>query len=382
MKKLFIVVNHDWFFLSHRKGVAVAALKDGWDVTIVTCDTGRFGDIRSLGLKAVNLPIDATGKNLMEESKTFLFLWRLYRKEKPDVVHHVGLKTILWGSLAARLTGIRGVVNAVSGLGVMFSGEKRSLIAKAVMAVFRFLHNSDGVRVIFQNHEDESLFLQGHIISKEQTVFIKGSGVDLKEFVYVPEPETPPLKVMFTARMVREKGVVVLAEAAEMLRKDYEGKVVFLLCGKLSDNPKAMKKEELEKLCDGRYIQWLGHRDDIKELLQQCHIVAFPSYYREGLPKSLIEACASGRPIVTCNSIGCKDVVDDGVNGFLVPVRDSDALADKLRILIEDKGLRIKMGKAAREKAEREFSLDKVVQKHLEIYQSLIETDIEGVKSI
>lgn len=377
MKKLFIVVNHDWFFMSHRKAIAVEALHTGWDVTIVTCDTGRFDDIRSLGLKAVNLPIDATGKNLKEESKTFLFLWKLYRKERPDVVHHVGLKTILWGSLAARLTGIRSVVNAVSGLGVMFSGEKRSLVAKAVMAVFRFLHNSDGVRVIFQNHEDESLFLQWHVISKEQTVFIKGSGVDLKEFVHVPEPETPPLKVMFTARMVREKGVVVLAEAAEMLRKDYEGKVVFLLCGKLSDNPKAMKKEELEKLCDGRYIQWLGHRDDIKELLQQCHIVAFPSYYREGLPKSLIEACASGRPIVTCNSIGCKDVVDDGVNGFLIPVRDSDALADKLRILIEDKDLRIKMGKAAREKAEREFSLDKVVQKHLEIYQSLINDEAD-----
>jgi glycosyltransferase involved in cell wall biosynthesis len=110
----------------------------------------------------------------------------------------------------------------------------------------------------------------------------------------------------------------------------------------------------------------------VRDLLQKSSIVAFPSWYREGVPKSLIEACASGRPIVTCNSIGCKDVVDDGVNGFLVPVRDSDALAEKLRILIEDKDLRIKMGKAAREKAEREFSLDKVVQKHLEIYQSLI----------
>jgi glycosyltransferase involved in cell wall biosynthesis len=370
MKKLFIVVNHDWFFLSHRKAIAVEALRAGWDVTIVTCDTGRFDDIRSLGLKAVNLPINATGKNLNEESKTFLFLWKLYRKERPDVVHHVGLKTILWGSLAARLTGIRGVVNAVSGLGVMFSDEKRSLGAKAIIAVFRLLHNSDGVRVIFQNHEDESLFLQQHIISKEQAVFIKGSGVDLKEFVYVPEPETPPIKVMFTARMVREKGVVTLTEAAELLRKDYEGKVVFLLCGKLSDNPKAMKKEELEKLCDGRYIQWLGHRDDVKELLRQCHIVAFPSYYREGVPKSLIEACASGRPIVTCNSVGCKDVVDDGVNGFLISAKDSLALAEKLRILIEDKTLRVRMGCAAREKAEREFPLEEVVKKHLDVYQT------------
>ena len=371
MKKLFIVVNHDWFFLSHRKAIAVAALHAGWDVTIVTCDTGRFDDIRSLGLKAVNLPINATGKNLLEELKTFLFLWKLYRKERPDVVHHVGLKTILWGSLAARLTGVRGIVNAVSGLGVMFSDEKRSLLAQGIITIFRYLHNGDGVRVIFQNHEDESMFLQQHIISKEQAVFIKGSGVDLKEFIHQPEPETSPIKVMFTARMVRQKGVVVLIKAAELLRKDYEGRVVFLLCGKLSDNPKAMKKEELEQLCDGRYIQWLGHRNDIKELLQQCHIVAFPSYYREGVPKSLIEACASGRPIVTCNSIGCKDTVDDGVNGFLIPVKDSEALAEKLKILINDKALRSEMGKQSRLKAEREFSLEEVVAKHMEIYQSL-----------
>lgn len=372
LKKLFIVVNHDWFFLSHRKDIAVAALDDGWDVTIVTCDTGRFDDVKAIGLKTVNLPIDATGMNPKEELKTFRFLWKLYKKEKPDVVHHVGLKTILWGGLAAKLTGIKGVVNAVSGLGVMFSGEKLSLVAKGVLTMLRFSHNRNGVRVIFQNHEDEFLFLSHHITKQDNCVFIKGSGVDLNEFAYAPDPDSSPIRVMFTARMVKEKGILVLTEAAEMLRKEYEDRVMFLLCGKLSDNPKAIQREELEALCDGKYIQWLGHRSDVKELLRLCHIVAFPSYYREGVPKSLIEACATGRPIITCNSIGCKDVVDDGVNGFLIPVRDSDALAEKLRILIEDKDLRIKMGKAAREKAEREFSLDKVVQKHLEIYQSLI----------
>lgn len=370
MKKLFIVVNHDWFFLSHRKMIAVEAMKAGWDVTIVTCDTGRFEEIRSLGLKAVNLPINATGRNLMEEAGTFLFLWKLYRKERPDVVHHVGLKIILWGGLAAKLTQVKGMVNAVSGLGVMFSGEKLSLVAQCVLRVFRYTHHRKGVLVIFQNHEDEGMFLEHQVIKRENSVFIKGSGVDLNEFAYAPDPDTMPLRVMFTARMVRAKGVVVLIKAAEMLRKDYEGKVVFLLCGKLSDNPKAIQKQELEALCDGKYIQWLGHRKDVKDLLRQSHIVAFPSYYREGVPKSLIEACAIGRPIVTCNSIGCKDTVDDGVNGFLIPVKDSEALAEKLRILLNDKALRSEMGKQSRLKAEREFSLEDVVDKHLEIYQS------------
>ncbi len=370
--RLFIVVNHDWFFLSHRKEVAVAAKNAGWDVSIVSCNTGRFDDIQALGLKTIDLPIDATGMNLKEEWKTFSFLRKLYKQENPDVVHHVGLKTILWGGLAAKLTKVKGVVNAVSGLGVLFSQGKTSLVAKGILELLRYSHRRKNVREIFQNHEDEALFYQYKVSKPENSVFIKGSGVDLMNFDFTPVPDSTPIRVMFTARMVREKGVVVLAEAAEKLREAYEGKVVFLLCGKLSDNPKAMKKEEVEALCDGKYIQWLGHRDDVKELLKQCHIVAFPSYYREGVPKSLIEATAIGRPIVTCNSIGCKDVVEDGVNGFLIPVKDSDALAEKLRLLIENAELRKKMGEASRWIAERDFSIETVIKKHLETYASLI----------
>ena len=370
--KLYIVVNHDWFFLSHRQAIAVAAKEAGWDVTIVTCNTGRFDDIKALGLKAIDLPIDATGMNPVEEMKTFWFLMKLYRREKPDVVHHVGLKTILWGGLAAKLTGIKGVVNAVSGLGVMFSGEKPSLVTKGVLAVLRFSHNRKGVRVIFQNHEDEDLFMKNHITRQEDSVFIKGSGVDLKKFSYIPVPDTLPVRVIFTGRMVKEKGVVVLIEAAEKLRGEYEGKVEFLLCGKLSDNPKAMKQSEMEALCDGKYIQWLGHRNDIKDLLGQSHIVAFPSYYREGVPKSLIEANAIGRPIITCNSIGCKDTVENGYNGYLIPIKDSESLATSLKELIDNPDLRKTMGENSRKIAERDFSLDTVIQKHLEAYNSLL----------
>lgn len=370
--KLFIVVNHDWFFLSHRQEVGVAAKNAGWDVTIVACDTGRFNDIKALGLKTINLPINATGMNPVEEWKTFNFLRKLYKIEKPDVVHHVGLKTILWGGLAAKLTKVKGVVNAVSGLGVLFSEGKLSLTARGVLTVLRFSHHRKGIKVIFQNHEDEALLLNNHVTKKENVVFIKGSGVDLNKFAYVPVPNTYPIKVIFTGRMVKEKGVMILSEAAEKLRKEYEDKVEFLLCGKLSDNPKAMTQAELEALCDGKYFQWLGHRTDVKELLEQSQIVAFPSYYREGVPKSLIEATAIGRPIVTCNSIGCKDTVEDGKNGFLIPIKDSDSLADKLKVLFDDFELRKRMGGESRKIAERDFSLEDVIQKHLETYASLI----------
>lgn len=370
MKKIFIVVNEDRFFLSHRKDIALAAQRAGWDVTVVCKDTGRWHELKEMGLKVLELPINPTGMNLRQELSTFWFLYTLYKKNRNAVVHHVGLKNILWGGLAAKLVRVHGVVNAISGLGALFSGDKLSLTAKGVMAVMRFSNKRKQVKVIFQNQEDMALFLHHGVINESQAEFIKGSGVDLNVFKYVPEPESETLKVVFTARMVKEKGVIELIEAAEKLRNEYEGRVEFWLCGRLAVNADAVSREELEARCDGKYIKWLDFQKDIKTVLEQSHIMAFPSYYREGVPKSLIDACAVGRPIVTTNSIGCKDVVDEGVNGFLVPIKDSEALAAKLRILIEDKALRVRMGKAAREKAELEFSIEEVIKKHLVIYHN------------
>ena len=371
MKKLLMIVNEDRFFLSHRKEIALAAQKDGWQVTIVCKDTGQRQDVEALGLKMLELPINPTGMNLRQEMKTCWFLYTLYRKNRDAVVHHVGLKDILWGGLAAKLAHVRGVVNAVSGLGAVFSGGKMGLTARGILAVMRFSNRRQRVKVIFQNDEDKQLFLQHGVIAESQAEFIKGSGVDLSEFRYVPEPESETLKVVFSARMVREKGVMEVIEAAERLREDFEGKVEVWLCGRLAVNADAVPREELEHRCDGRYIKWLGFQKDMKAVLEQCHIIAFPSYYREGVPKSLIDACAVGRPIVTTNSIGCKDVVEDGVNGFLVPIKDTETLARKLCHLICDKKLRVQMGRAARRKAEEEFSLENVINKHLEIYNKV-----------
>lgn len=370
-KTLFIIVNEDRFFLSHRKEIALAAQKAGWDVTVVCKDTGQRHEVEEMGLKVLELPVNPTGENLIQEFRTFWFLYTLYRKNRDAVVHHVGLKSILWGGLAAKLARVRGVVNAVSGLGVIFSGNKMGMMAKGILAVMRFSNKRKGVKVIFQNQEDNSLFLNHHVIANSQAEFIKGSGVDLNVFRYVPEPESDTLKVVFTARMVKEKGVMELIEAAERLRQYYEGRLEFWLCGRLADNADAVSLEELETRCDGKYIKWMDFQKDIKSVLEQCHIMAFPSYYREGIPKSLIDVCAIGRPIVTTNSIGCKDVVDDGISGFLVPVKNSEALAEKLRILVEDKALRVRMGKAARKKAEQEFSIVNVIEKHLEIYNKI-----------
>ncbi|MBQ8676437.1 MAG: glycosyltransferase family 4 protein [Bacteroidaceae bacterium] len=371
-KKLFIVVNVDWFFLSHRKDVAVSAKDAGWDVTILTADTGKLKEIEALGLKTVNLPMSRSGMNIIEELKTLLFIFRLYKRERPDVVHHVGMKTILWGTLAAKFAHVNGVVNAISGLGGFFAEDNKGILAKVMPRVLRFSHKRKNLLCIFQNNEDKSLYVKNGIIKDEQARYIKGSGVHLDEFCYTPEPAQGKLRVILTARMIVEKGVFVLTEAAERLRTKYEDKVEFLLVGGLDDHPGAITKDQLDEVCDGKYIQWLGYRTDVKELLQSSHIVAFPSYYMEGLPKSLIEADAIGRPVITCNSVGCKETVIDGYNGYLIPTRDVDALVDKLNILLTNTPLRQEMGRNSRSYAEVNFSIDVVIERHLKIYEELI----------
>lgn len=370
-KCLLMVVNEDRFFLSHRKDIAIAARKKGFDVKIVCKDTGQRKDVEALGLEMIELPVNPTGSNPLEEARTFLFLLKLYRRLKPNIVHHVGLKCILWGGLAAKLTNVKGVVNAVSGLGVLFSDDGYGMTTQMAIRVMRFSSHRNNVAQIFQNQEDMELFQNLRIARKEQCEFIKGSGVNLTEYAYTPEPTTQPVRIVLSARMVREKGIVTLIKAAEILKGEMQGKAVFTLCGGLSNNPKGIKEHELREWCDGWYIQWLGYRNDMLQLLMQSHIVVLPSYYREGVPKSLIEATAIGRPIITTRSYGCKDTVDDGENGFLIPPKDEVALADKLRILINDAQLRERMGLKSRQKAEREFSLDRVVDHHLDIYQKL-----------
>ena len=373
-KKLFIVVNQDWFFLSHRLPIGTAAKDAGYDVTIVSEDTGVSDKIREVGLKTINLPINKAGTNIKDEIKTFFFLYKLFRREKPDIVHLVGLKTMLWGSLACRLAGVKAMVSAVCGLGVLFDEEHaQSLLTRSILKVLRVTHNKKRLSVIFQNNDDKAIFLNAKIMKEWQCAFTNGSGINLQNYDYTPEPADKPVKVIFTARMVEDKGTLVLIDAAKQLESEYKGKVQFLLCGGLDSNPNGITKEMLESRCDGEYLQWLGHRKDVLELLKQSHIMAFPSWYREGLPKSVIEAEAIGRPVVTTDSVGCRDTVIDGKNGYMIPIKNSKALAEALKKLIDNPELRQQMGRNAREFAVSKFDINDVVKVHLDIYKAIIQ---------
>lgn len=371
-KRLLIVVNEDRFFLSHRKEIGVAAKEAGWSVAVVGKDTGRKAEIERLGIEFITMPVNPTGKKLHQEYRTFRFLNALYKKERGAVVHQVGLKNMVWGSLAARRQNIDGLINAVSGLGILFSDFNPSHLKRVLIPLLRFGMRGRNVSIIFQNHEDESLFEALGISEKASTYFIKGSGVDLDLFKGNAESSGKPLRVIFAGRMVKDKGVLDLIEAAEILRSKYEGKVEFVLCGALSSNPFAVKEEELNRLCDGKYIKYLGFREDMPEQFAASDIMCFPSYYREGVPKAVLDASAAGLPIITCDSIGCRDTVIDGVNGFLVKPKSPREVAEKLDVLLSDKKLRREMGKKSRKMAEAEYDVRKVVKTHLDIYEAAL----------
>ena len=372
-KRLLIVVNEDKFFLSHRKEIGLNAQRQGWNVSVVGKDTGNRKNIEALGLDFIEMPVNPTGKKLHQEIRTLKFLHGLYGREKDAVVHHVGLKNMVWGGLAARMRKMDGVINAVSGLGIVFSDYNPTRIKKMLIPLLRWSMDMENVSVIFQNEEDRTLFEANNISSKGRKYFSKGSGVDLT--LYKGEAKSPssgPLRVVFAGRMVSDKGVLDLIEAAEILRPEFEGKVEFLLCGSLSSNKFGLSEKQLNTLCDGRYIKWLGYRQDMPEIFQTSDIMCFPSYYREGVPKAVLDASAAGLPIITCDSVGCRDTVEEGVNGYKVSPKSPAQLAEKLRMLIEDEELRRRMGRESRRIAERDYDVAKVVDLHMKIYEEAL----------
>ncbi|WP_201747902.1 glycosyltransferase family 4 protein [Chitinophaga vietnamensis] len=370
--KLFIVVNVDWFFLSHRLPVALAAKAAGYDVTIVTCDTGRADDIRRHGLGFIHVPFERSGTNMKHEMRCLRILYRLYKRHQPDVLHHVTIKVALYGSIAARLTRMKGIVNAISGLGYNFTGGRKGITQKVLMSMMRFGFKGGNRHFIFQNEDDVNVFKSLRIVRDEDVTLIKGSGVDLQEFTFDGKPvPNGRIKVVLPARMLRDKGVMEFINAAKLLKPELIGKAVFILAGDVDhENLAAISAQELGELTDGDYIKWIGYQKNVQALLKECDLVVLPSY-REGLPKSLIEAAAVGRPIVTTDVPGCRECVVPEYNGLLVPARDEQALADAMYRLISNEGMRVAMGANSRKLAEREFGVDQVIAKTLHIYKSL-----------
>lgn len=371
MAKLLFLVTEDWYFCSHRLPLARAAKAAGYDVVVATRVHRHGAAIVAEGFKLIPIGLRRKSSNPLRELFAIAEIAAIYRRERPAIVHHVALKPVLYGSIAALMAHVPRVVNALAGMGFIFASEtfKARLLRPLAVRAFRRLLSAGNSLLILQNPDDRQMLLDGGMIGQERTRLIRGSGVDLGSFMPTPEPGGTPV-VMLPSRMLRDKGVMEFVAAARLLRERGVAARFILVGDSDSENSASIPDAQLEAWHAGGVIEWWGRCEDMPEVFAHAHIVCLPSY-REGLPKVLLEAAACGRALVATDVPGCREIVIDGDNGLLVPPRDVEALAAAIGRLLDAPELRAKMGKRGRELVETDFSVDKVVRQTLAVYREL-----------
>jgi glycosyltransferase involved in cell wall biosynthesis len=371
MKLLFLTTD-DSTFWSHRLTLARVAKKGGADIVIMTRPGEHCSRLEKEGFRVIAWSISRKSLNPIRELRSFLQVLKTYRDERPDLVHHIALKPIFYGSFAARLCGFIPVVNTVTGFGPVFT--RTNLVSKVLqnllINILGLCFRAENGRVIVQNSDDRDLLLKKRIVAPENIVLIPGFGVDTEQFVPCPEPEGEFL-VILPGRMLWEKGAYEFVEAARELRKRGVTARMVLVGARDPDNMGCVPERKLKEWVETGCVEWWGHQTDMPAVICKSHLVCLPSY-REGLPKALLEAGACGRAIVTTNAPGCSYVVRHGENGLLVPIRDSHALAEAIQKLMQDNVRRQQMGVMGRKRVETEFSVERITRQTLDVYAALM----------
>jgi glycosyltransferase involved in cell wall biosynthesis len=373
--KIVLFANTDWYLYNFRLPLAQTLQRRGIEVVLVS-PPGPYGErFAALGLRWIPAPLQRRSLGLLREARVLAWLFRLFREEKPDLVHGFTIKCAIYASLAARLAGVHACVAAITGLGYVFTSTdlRARLLRLPVRWLLRQALNGKGRRLVVQNADDVAVFRDARLADDATIRLIPSSGVDLSRFTPAPRADdaTQPLRVVVAARLLWDKGLAEYAQAAKLLRERGR-KIHFLLAGAPDPgNPASIDIATIERWRDDGGIDWLGHVDDMAALFHSADVAVLPSY-REGLPRSLIEAAACGLALVTTDVPGCRAVVRDGVDGLLVPVRDAAALAQAIERLDDDRALLRRLGDAAREHALAEYDVERVNARTLEVYRELL----------
>lgn len=375
-KKVLMFANTEWYLFNFRLPLAKHLREQGVDVIMVS-PFGPYGKkIETEGFRWIGVPMSRRSLNPITEIGLLWRLLKIYQVEKPDIAHHFTIKCVVYGGIVASAARIHGVVSAVTGLGYVFIGNdfKARILRPLVRQMLRYVMDGANRRLILQNPDDRQIFITAGLIKSDHVRLIAGSGVDTQRFQPRSKRvqlERPCAKVVFAARLLWDKGVAEFVAAAQRLNAQGIN-AEFVIAGDPDPgNPASIPEETLSKWRELPFISMLGHVTDMAVFLESADVMVLPSY-REGLPRSLIEAAAAGLPIVTTDVPGCRETVENGVNGFLTPVRDSSALAEAMLKILEDPELAKKMGVTGRAKALSEFDERLVFSKTLDVYRELV----------
>ncbi|WP_061033166.1 glycosyltransferase family 4 protein [Vibrio splendidus] len=370
MKTVVITSNTSWYLYNFRKNTILSLLESGYRVVAVAPKDEYSQKLEELGAGYHHIGIDQGGTNPIRDIGTILSFFGLYRKSRPDVVLNFTPKNNIYSTLAASVNGIKSI-NNIAGLGMIFINE--NLAAKLARLLYK-LSQPRAHTIFFQNDEDKELFTKYNLAPLELTDRVPGSGVDLSRFTVSQSADDGKVVFLVIARMLFDKGIGYYVEAARALKAKYGDKVEFRLLGFLDvNNPSAVSKQQMQSWVDEGIVNYLGVSDSVEEEIAQVDCMVLPSFYREGVPKSLLEAGAMGKPIVTTNNVGCRETVDDGVNGFLCEPRSSDSLTEKLELMISmSHQERLSMGQQSRLKVKNEFDEKIVIQKYLDAIEGCL----------
>lgn len=371
-KRLLYVINHMEWFWSHRLPLAQAAQKAGWEVHVAADGAAQDSKLAALGFTGHDLPRASGGLAPLALLRIIAALYTLYARLRPDCVHAITIKYVFMAGLAARLRPGLKIVHTIAGLGFLFSGEsvKAQLLRLAVAPFLRLALDHQNAQVIVQNPDDRAVLIHHNFVQPARCHLILGSGVDLQQFPATPLPSDELPLVLMPTRLVRDKGVEIFVQAAHRLR-DQGVLVRYAIAGGLTrHNPMALTQQEMESLCADRLVQWLGKVVDMPALYATASLIVYPSHYGEGIPKVLLEAAATGRAIVTTDHPGCREVVRDGENGLLVPIKDVSATARAMLSLLGDRARLQAMGTASRARAVRDFDVHNIAAQTLAVYNA------------
>jgi glycosyltransferase involved in cell wall biosynthesis len=361
--KIVIVSNTSWSLFNFRFELAKSIKANEYEVILVA-PYDEYSDRLSEEFEYHDIYINNKGANPKEDIRTTIEFYKLYKKIKPHIVLHYTIKPNIYGTIACSILGIK-TINNIAGLGTLFI--KQNFVTKIAKWLYKY-SQSKADKIFFQNRDDFDMFTGENLVNKNKCDILPGSGVDTDKFIPVEyKKEDEIFRFLLVARMLWDKGIGEYIEASKIIKNRYKN-VEFQMLGFLDvDNHSAVSKEQMQEWADAGYVNYLGVSDNVKEEIAKVDCVVLPSFYREGTPRILLESASMAKPIVTTDSVGCRDVVDDGVNGYLCEVRNANDLADKMEMML---GLsdseRVEMGEKGREKMINEFDESIVIKKYLE----------------